>query len=183
MDELINLAAWFSIGFGCFVVFSFLYLFKERWVQLVFAGNTSLKTKSDHELHSCFLTAFVTVASFILFHQLLEFLPSLQIDKMVKRQILYFVAASGSASFIIALTLLHAIRECTFSQDARYACYLSFAAMLIKTVQLVLYGYLDIEWFYPYYMLSILVLSTAQSLLVAKYPFNCFMQRKYAKDY
>ncbi|MDK1290021.1 hypothetical protein [Pseudoalteromonas umbrosa] len=183
MNELISIAAWISIGFGCFVVLFFLYLFKDRWMQLVFAGNNSLKSKSDHDLHSCFLTAFTTVVSFILFQQLLDFLLDLQIDKMVRRQIFYFIAACGSASFIIALTLLHAIRECTFSRDARYACYLSFSAMVIKTLQLVLHGYLDIDWFSSYYTLSILVLSTAQSLLIAKYPFNFFMQKKYAKEY
>ncbi|MCF6442530.1 hypothetical protein L1077_24175 [Pseudoalteromonas luteoviolacea] len=183
MNELIGIIDWILTGFGCFIVFSFFYLFKERWVQLVFAGNKSLKSKSDHELHSCFLTTLTTVAIFILFQQLLDFLLDLQIDELVRRQIFYFIAACGSASFIIALTLLHAIRECTFSQDARYACYLSYTAMIIKTFQLVLHGYLDIEWSAPYYMVSILILNTAQCVLVAKYPFNFFMQRKYTREY
>ncbi|AOT09053.1 hypothetical protein [Pseudoalteromonas luteoviolacea] len=183
MNDFLDIAALFFMGLGCLVVISFLYLFKERWLELVFVRNKNLKNKSDHELHSCFLTALTSIASFILFQHLLDYLYELHMDKMIRRQIYYFIAACGNASFIIALTLLHAIRECTFSSVARYACYMSLAAMMIKTLQLVLHGYLDISIFNFYYNISIFCLSSAQTLLVAKYPFNLLMQRKYAKEY
>ncbi|KZN65520.1 hypothetical protein N473_12470 [Pseudoalteromonas luteoviolacea CPMOR-1] len=183
MNDFLEILVLALMGVGSLVVISFLYLFKERWLELFFARHKSLKNKSDHELHSCFLTALATVASFLLFQHLLDYLFELQMDKMIRRQIYYFISACGNASFIIALTLLHAIRECTFSPVARYACYLSLTSMIIKTLQLTLHGYLDISMFNVYYNIAIYLLLTTQILLVAQYPFNIYMLRKYAKEY
>lgn len=164
------------------IVVYLLYYFKQYRFSLLFGRSGSLKTRADHELHSCFLAALVTLVFYMLFQQLLDYIATLPIEKMALRQIYYFIAACSSASIIITLTLLHAVRGCTFSPVARYCCYFQFIAMVIKTVQLILDGYLDIEVLRPFYQVSILTLTIMQFILVAKYPFKIFMIHKFAKE-
>ncbi|ESP90308.1 hypothetical protein N483_18845 [Pseudoalteromonas luteoviolacea NCIMB 1944] len=182
MNEFLDTISWIIVGLQFSVLGCFLYLFKERRRELIFGGSKSLKNKSDHELHSCFLTTITSVFCLLLFEHLLNSLLDLQIDKMVRRQIFYFISACGNASFIIALTLLHAIRGCTFSPVARYSCYLFLIGMLLKTAQLLMAGYLDITSFKHYYSILVLITIVLQFFLIAKYPFDVIMKKKYAKE-
>ncbi|KZN36220.1 hypothetical protein [Pseudoalteromonas luteoviolacea] len=182
MNEFLDLVSWVLRALMLIIVVYILHCFKQYRFSLLFGGSDNLKTRADHELHSCFLTALVTTVFFMLFQQLLDYIETLPIERMALRQIYYFIAACASASIIITLTLLHAVRGCTFSPVARYVCYLQFIAMVLKTVQLIIYGYWNITSFRTGYSLSILTITIVQFVLVAKYPFKIFMINKFAKE-
>ncbi|KZN67350.1 hypothetical protein [Pseudoalteromonas luteoviolacea] len=182
MNEFIDLISWVLKALMLLIVVYLLYYFKQYRLGLLFGRSGSLKTRADHELHSCFLAALVTLVFYVLFQQLLDYIVTLPIEPMALRQIYHFIAACTSASIIITLTLLHAVRGCTFSPVARFCCYLQFLSMVLKTTQLIVYGYMDIVAFNSVFSILILTITIVQFILVAKYPLKIFMINKFARE-
>ncbi|MBQ4814093.1 hypothetical protein A7985_00190 [Pseudoalteromonas luteoviolacea] len=182
MNEFIDLIGWVLRVLMFLVVVYLLYYFKQYRFSLLFGRSGSLKTRADHELHSCFLAALVTLVFYVLFQQLLDYIVTLPIEEVALRQIYYFISACTSASIIITLTLLHAVRGCTFAPVARFCCYFQLLAMILKTVQLIVHGYMGVVAFNPIFSILILTITIVQFILVAKYPFKIFMTNKFARE-
>ncbi|KZX00961.1 hypothetical protein JL49_09130 [Pseudoalteromonas luteoviolacea] len=153
------------------VIFILVVSWKKRW-SLLFGGKKSLKTQSDHELHSCFISAFTLMAFHIVGVVLGQYVLKLKLEVTELRQLFYFIVFLNSLGFASVLFGLHVIRGCSYSLVARRCLWLTSITMLLITVQFVSHGLFEKTWFNTIYQYGVVTLNAISLLVVSKYPFQ-----------
>ncbi|TMP30353.1 hypothetical protein CWB99_06315 [Pseudoalteromonas rubra] len=182
MSEFYVVTGWTLRCLQLMVVIYLLYYFKQYRLNLLFGGKASLKTISDHKLHSCFLTALTCLIFNITSGQLASFILALEIDLQIKIQIYYFTLVCCGVSYAVTLYIVHLIRGCLFTQAARYTLYITFLLVLLNALQLVLRGFLESNAIYALYGPITVCANIMIWLIVAKYPFYKFMESRIRQE-
>ncbi|QZO12624.1 hypothetical protein [Pseudoalteromonas piscicida] len=173
MNELLVATGHVIRGLEVILLVYLVLKFKSRSWSLFFGGKGSLKTPSDHEVHSCFISALCVLVFHFFSGSLAPYIVSIDgMEKLELRQFFYFSMLMSSVAFATALFFLHVIRGCKFSAVARYCLYITFAMMLLQTTQFVLRGMLDINSFSPVYKISVMILNVLSLMVVSMYPIS-----------
>lgn len=172
MNELLVATGHVIRGLEVVLLVYLVLKFRNRSWSLFFGGKSSLKTLSDHEVHSCFISALCVLVFHFFGSTLAQYIVSLDMEKMELRQFFYFSMFLNSVAFASALYFLHIIRGCTFSPTARRCLYLTFLMMALQSTQFVLRGLLDINGFSPVYKAGVPLINVACLAVVAMYPLS-----------
>ncbi|MBD1582774.1 hypothetical protein [Pseudoalteromonas sp. S16_S37] len=182
MNDIYFSIGWVIKGLELLVVFYLLYVFSyHRW-SLFFGGKNSLKTEKDHELHSCFISAFCVLVFHFVGVELAKQVLLIDTEKLKLRQFFYFTNIASSASFACVLYFLHLIRGCKFSSVAINCLYITLIMMSLQIMQLIARGILDYDGLSVIYKAGVIMCNVTSLLVVTSYPVKQFMQlRKNSK--
>ncbi|ESP91806.1 MULTISPECIES: hypothetical protein [Pseudoalteromonas] len=181
MNEILAYVDWVFRALFLLVVLFLMVIFWERKFSLFFGGKSSLRTKADHTLHSCFLTALCTVVFFIIGNILSDHIITLPMEKIALRRLFYFLGMVNLTFFFVSLFLLHAIRQCGFSNIARTVSYLMFIELSLYFIQLVVRGYLDISYslLNSFVAASFFICNISAFIILISYPTKLFLDKKH----
>ncbi|MBD1580685.1 hypothetical protein [Pseudoalteromonas sp. S16_S37] len=150
MNEFLFAISWVVIGVEFLIVLFWLHKFyRMRW-KLFFGVKKDLKSIQQHELYSCFLTAFCMLIFHLVGSQTDKFILSLNMEKVEHIKLFYTSGVIVQFAFAMTLVCLHLVRGCTYSPTARICMYTTIVYMGLLGMQLIARGY------YDYHNLSVL---------------------------
>ncbi|KZN44047.1 hypothetical protein [Pseudoalteromonas luteoviolacea] len=152
------------------IVIFLLIKFSDHRFSLLFGGKKSLKSLEDHELHSCFISAFcVLVFQFISTEMAKHFLAS-EMELSLLKKVYYFIHIAVATVFACTLYFLHSLRGCSFSNTAKRCLYLTVVSVLLFMMQLIARGFFNYDGLSPFYSVAALVIHALLVVNVAIYP-------------
>ncbi|AOT09853.1 hypothetical protein S4054249_19370 [Pseudoalteromonas luteoviolacea] len=143
--------------------------FWEHRFSLFFGGKNTLKTQDDHELHSCFLTAFCTLIFYFIGARVADAVLNISMDKIELRRLYYFSFIVHGAIFIISLYLFHKIRDCNFSNCAKLCAGMVIFSATFNIIQFIARGYFDFNYFNTIYSIGIPLCNLATFIILTIY--------------
>ncbi|CAM4263600.1 hypothetical protein [Pseudoalteromonas maricaloris] len=183
MSDFFVITGWAIRMFEVLIVLYILFKFKNRRWSLFFGGKSSLKTIQDHELHSCFLSAFTVMVFHFTSSNLAQHIVTIQgMEKFALRQFFYFSMFSCSMAFAAALFFLHKIRGCSFSPTARNCLYITFLMSTLQMLQFVSHGLLDSNRITLFYQYGVVVLNISTLAVVANHPIRNMVRKLNRKE-
>ena len=170
MSDFFVATGWIIRAFEVLIVLYLIIKFKNyRW-SLFFGGKSDLKTLNDHEIHSCFLTAFTVMVFHFASSSFAQYVITVDMERMALRQLFYFSMFCFSIAFGLTLFAFHLIRGCSFSPTARFCLYVTFLMMLLQMAQFIVRGMLDSNILFDVYQYGVVCLNILTLSIVAKHP-------------
>ncbi|MCF2826887.1 MULTISPECIES: hypothetical protein [unclassified Pseudoalteromonas] len=183
MNDFFVISDWMIRALEVLICLYLLFKFKNRRWSLFFGGKNSLKTIQDHELHSCFLSAFTVMVFHFTSSNLAQHIVTIQgMEKLALRHFFYFSMFSCSMAFAAALFFLHKIRGCSFSPTARNCLYITFLMSTLQMLQFVSHGLLDSNRFTLFYQYGVVVLNVTTLAVVANHPIRHMLRKLNRKE-
>ncbi|PAJ72095.1 hypothetical protein CJF42_23115 [Pseudoalteromonas sp. NBT06-2] len=160
------------IKFEIFVFIMISILFLREIISFLF----SCKIKDDKEsaLYSCLLSALTVAIFHFMTSEVRDFTLSFDLETMQLRKLFYLSMFTMECAFVITLVLVHKIKDCQFSLVAHFCFMTSTFMCLIQLVQLYFRGFLGLEFFVPYYKLTVVSINLLVLVVISLYPLCSF---------
>jgi fumarate reductase subunit C len=144
---------------------------------LFFGGAKNISTESDVILHSCFITALVVAVFHYIGSGVSQYILTLNLDKMEKRQLFYSTMFLMSFIGILAIFTLHKLRQCKFAPAARFTIYLGLGMCIVQMIQFYFRGIAEVDFFSPMYKLLVVTINILTLSVVSYFPVTAFLKR------
>lgn len=144
---------------------------------LFFGGAKNISTESDVILHSCFITALVVAVFHYIGSGVSQYILTLNLDKMEKRQLFYSTMFLMSFIGILAIFTLHKLRQCKFAPAARFTIYLGLGMCIVQMIQFYFRGIAEVDFFSPMYKLLVVTINILTLSVVSYFPVSAFLKR------
>jgi len=164
------------IKFEAFALIMILILFIREITPLIFGGKNKKKDENNNILLSSLLSALIVFIFHFMTSEVRDFTFSFEMEKMQLRKLFYLSMFMMEFLFVIALFLVHKIKKCQFYFVAHFCFMTSSIMCLIQLIQLYLRGFLDLEFFVPYYKLTVVSINLLVLVVISIYPLHSLYQ-------
>lgn len=144
---------------------------------LFFAKVTADERNSENGEVSYFLTALVVVVFHFVSSSISQYILNIEMEKMEKRQVFYFMMFFMEFVFVITLISLHKLRECNYSRVTLYVCILSLIMATLQMEEFVMRGIYDNNFFQTTYRYLIVLINLCVLALISAYPLFMLYKR------
>ncbi|PAJ72458.1 hypothetical protein CJF42_21130 [Pseudoalteromonas sp. NBT06-2] len=144
---------------------------------LFFGGAKNISTESDVIFHSCFIAALVVAVFHYIGSELSQYILTLNLDKMEKRQLFYSTMFFMSFIGVLAIFTLHKIRDCMFAPAARFCIYLGLGMCIVQMIQFYLHGLVGSDLFLHFYKVLVVTINISTLAVVSYFPVTAYFKR------
>jgi len=170
IDTALKALGILIIKFEIFAFIMISILFIREIIPLLFHGKSNIKGEKDSALYSCLLSALTVAIFHIMTSEVRDFIFSFDWEKMKLRKLFYLSMLLMECVFVLTLFLVHKIKGCQFSLVAHFCFMTSSIMCLIQLVQLYFRGFLGLEFFVPYYKLTVVSINLLVLVIISIYP-------------
>ena len=158
------------IKFEAFAIIMIMLLFIRELTPLIFSKIK--KGKNNGILLSSLLSALTVFMFHFMTSEVRDYTFSLGIEKMQLRKLFYLSMFTMECLFVITLFVVHKIKKCQFYFVAHFCFMTSCIMCLIQLVQLYLRGFLDLDYFVPYYKLTVVSINLLVLVVISIHPLH-----------